>query len=44
MCVILFLFCPYLTWMQILVFMAIVDLMEEMSIRPGIIGKMYEAQ
>jgi hypothetical protein len=39
--ILLFLFCPTLTWMQILVFMAIADLLEELSIRPGIIGKMY---
>jgi hypothetical protein len=43
-CLLLFLLCPVLTWMQILVFMAITDLMEELSIRPGIIGKMYDLE
>lgn len=40
-CVLLFLVCPLFTWMQIVVFMAIVDLIEEMTIRPAIIGKLY---
>lgn len=40
-CILLFLICPLFTWMQIVVFMAIADLIEEMTIRPAIIGKLY---
>lgn len=42
LCVLLFLVCPIFTWMQIVVFMAIIDLLEEMTIRPAIVGRLYE--
>jgi len=39
-----FLFVPYLTVLQIVFFMALVDMLEELSIRPSIIGKMHREQ
>ncbi len=36
-----FFFVPYLSWVQIVIFMTIVDMLEELSIRPSIMGKLY---
>ncbi len=32
---------PFLSWIQIVILMTIVDMLEEMSIRPSIMGKIY---
>lgn len=40
----LWIFVPLLSWMQVILIMAIVDLMEEMTLRPKIVGDIFRAQ
>jgi hypothetical protein len=39
-----FFFVPALTWLQIVFFMAVVDMLEELTVRPSIIGKLSREQ
>jgi hypothetical protein len=42
-CVVLFLFSGTFSFLQIFIFMTMIDLVEAMAVRPAIIGKLYDS-